>query len=68
MAQGPKKFQKLLWVHRQIKPTIDFPEMLYPMGGSLCPLVRQLVKTDFFFYHTDSLLHLEIVLSEMAVL
>ena len=47
-ARGPKKFQKLLWVHRRLKPTIDFPETFYPMGDSLCPLVRQLVKQIIF--------------------
>merc|ERR1712001_556760 len=28
-----KKFQKLSWTHRPSKPTIDYPEMLTPMGG-----------------------------------
>ena len=40
-ARGTKKFQKLLWVHRPSKPTIDFP-----MGESLCLLTRLDVKNE----------------------
>ena len=36
---GKSRFQKLLWVHRLSKPTIDFLEMPSPMGESLCHLV-----------------------------
>ena len=46
---GSKKFQKLLWVHinyRPSKPTINFLEMPIPMGESLCLLARLDVKFD----------------------
>ena len=43
-TSGPKKFQKLLWVHRPSNPTIDFLEMPTSMGESLCNLVRLDVK------------------------
>ena len=36
---GPKKFQKLSWVHRHSKPTNDFFWKCLPMGESLCHLV-----------------------------
>ena len=40
ITSGPKKFQKLLWAHRPSKPTIGFLEMLTPMWGFVCLLLR----------------------------
>ena len=40
LTSGPKKFQKLLWAHRPSKPTIGFLEMLTPMWGFVCLLLR----------------------------
>ena len=44
LSSGPKKFQKLLWAHRPSKPTIGFLEMLTPMWGFVCLLLRRHVK------------------------
>ena len=44
LSSGPKKFQKLLWAHRPSKPTIGFLEMLTPMWGFVCLLLRLHVK------------------------
>ena len=45
-----QKIQKLLWVHKPSKPTIDFLEMPTPVGESLCHLVGLDVNLLSVFY------------------